>query len=90
MKTLLLLTLILAGCGHVASQDGQVKNQTLLLDKEIPGMSRNEVILAINECENNKTRAVMIFAKRKINNITTDIVVDVTCAPAYYTGWERR
>lgn len=57
--------------------------QNLILDKDIQGMSRNEVILAINECEANKTRAVIIYAKRKINNYTTDVVVDVTCAPKY-------
>jgi hypothetical protein len=26
---------------------------------------------------------VMIMAKRKINNYTADVVVDVTCAPKY-------
>lgn len=57
--------------------------QNLILDKDIQGMSRNEVILAINECEANKTRAVIIYAKSKINNYTTDVVVDVTCAPKY-------
>lgn len=57
--------------------------QNLILDKDIQGMSRNEVILAINECEANKTRAVIIYAKRKINNYTTDVVVDVSCAPKY-------
>jgi hypothetical protein len=46
-------------------------------------MSRNEVILAINECEVNRTRAVVIMAKRKISGRTTDIVTDVTCAPKY-------
>jgi len=57
--------------------------QTLTLDKDIQGMSRNEVILAINECEANNTRAVVIYTKRKINGFTADIVVDVTCAPKY-------
>jgi uncharacterized protein YcfL len=57
--------------------------QNLILDKDIQGMSRNEVILAINECEANKTRAVVIYAKRKINSYTTDVVVDVSCAPKY-------
>ena len=68
------LVLFLAAC----STNG---NQTLILDKEINAMSRNEVINAITECENNGTRAVMLFAKRKINGLTADVVVDVTCAP---------
>lgn len=68
------IVLFLAAC----STNG---NQTLILDKEINAMSRNEVINAITECENNSTRAVMLFAKRKINGVTADVVVDVTCAP---------
>jgi hypothetical protein len=58
-------------------------NQTLVLDKEVQPMSRNEVIMAINECEANNTRAVMLIGKRKLNGFATDIVVDVSCAPKY-------
>jgi len=49
-------------------------------------MSRNEVIMAIQDCESNRTRAVMVLAKRKISGRTSDVVVDVTCAPrpSYY------
>jgi hypothetical protein len=46
-------------------------------------MSRNEVILAVQECESSGLRAVMIIAKRKINNYTADVVADVSCAPKY-------
>lgn len=46
-------------------------------------MSRNEVINGIADCEGNGTRAVMVYAKRRINGYTTDVVVDVTCAPRY-------
>jgi hypothetical protein len=46
-------------------------------------MSRNEVILAVQECESSGLRAVMVFGKRKINNHTADVVADVTCAPKY-------
>jgi hypothetical protein len=48
-------------------------------------MSRNEVIYAIQECEANSTRPVMIYAKRKINGYAADIVVEVTCAPKFKT-----
>jgi hypothetical protein len=44
-------------------------------------MSRNEIITAINECETNNTRAVMIYGKRKVNGHITDVVIDVSCAP---------
>ena len=46
-------------------------------------MSRNEVITAVKECTSSGLRAVMLYGKRKVNNYTTDIVVDVTCAPKY-------
>ena len=70
----ILMTLFLTACSTTA-------NQTLILDKEVNAMSRNQVINAITECEENGTRALMLFAKRKINGITADVVVDVTCAP---------
>lgn len=69
-----LMMLFLAGCSTTA-------NQTLIIDKEVNAMSRTEVINAITECEENGTRALMLFAKRKINGVTADVVVDVTCAP---------
>ena len=62
-------------------------HQTLIIDKEVQHMSRNEVITAINECEGNHTRAVMVYAKRKINGFTADVVVEVTCAPRYFTRY---
>ena len=85
MKHLLLIPLILVGCAsHPPSAETQHKNQNLVVDKDIQPLSRNEVIYAINECEANGTRAVMIYSKRKINGYTADIVVEVTCAPKRY------
>ena len=88
MKYLLLL--ILSGCAAGSSwqasmMDGGVNTaeQKMVLDKDIHAMSRNEVILAVQECESSGLRAVMIFGKRKINNHTADVVADVTCAPKY-------
>ena len=63
------------------SEAGSYKHQNLEVDKNVQPMSRNETIIAIQECESNGTRPVMIHAKRKINGYTADIVVDVTCAP---------
>lgn len=80
MKTILAMGPVLLLCACVTTKPVE---QTLTLDKDIQGMSRNEVILAINECEANNTRAVVIYTKRKINGFTADIVVDVTCAPKY-------
>jgi hypothetical protein len=78
-KLVLIIPLAMTGCGTY----NDLPNSQLLVDKEIRGMSRNEVIMAINECEVNRTRAVVIMAKQKISGRTTDVVTDVTCAPKY-------
>ena len=46
-------------------------------------MSRQQVILGITECEEAGTRPVVITAKRKINGVTSDVPVEVTCNPRY-------
>lgn len=78
-KLVLIIPLVLWGCSSLS----ELPNSNLVVDKEIRGMSRNEVIMAINECEVNRTRAVVIMAKQKISGRTTDVVTDVTCAPKY-------
>jgi hypothetical protein len=55
--------------------------QELVIDKHVQPMTRNEVITAVLECETNGLRGVMLYSKRKVNGYTTEIVVDVTCAP---------
>jgi len=88
-KLSLVLLMMLAACSTSKYEPVSMKheehysNQTLVLDKEVQPMSRNEVIMAINECEANNTRAVMLIGKRKLNGFATDIVVDVSCAPKY-------
>jgi len=84
MKYLLLL--LISGCAGSAPMfdSNGTAEQKMVLDKNIQAMSRNEVIIAINECEANRTRAVVIMAKQKISGRTTDVVTDVTCAPKYY------
>jgi uncharacterized protein YcfL len=77
-----LATLLLAGCAS-APQPKQFPGQEIVLDQQIHAMSRNEVIIAVRECESSGLRAVVIHGKRKVNGFTTDIVVDVTCAPRF-------
>lgn len=82
------LFLLMSGCAAGSSWqaslgDGGGPDQKMVLDKDIHAMSRNEVILAVQECESSGLRAVMIIAKRKINSYTTDVVADVSCAPKY-------
>ena len=56
-------------------------NQELLVDKQVQPMTRNETIVAIKDCTTSGLRAVVLYGKRKINGFTTEVVVDVTCAP---------
>jgi hypothetical protein len=83
---IILVSLILVGC---ATSDDPPARQKLVLDREVNAMSRNEVINAIAECEYSGNRPVMVYSKRKISNHTTDVVVDVTCAPRYNAPWLR-
>lgn len=58
-------------------------NAYLETDKVVQPMSRNEVIMAIQDCQGNGLRAVMTTTRRRVNNYLTDAVIDVTCAPKY-------
>jgi hypothetical protein len=53
------------------------------MDKRLRPMSRNETIVAVRECETNGLRAVMIYGKREINGYSTEVVIEVTCAPKW-------
>lgn len=79
-----IIGLMLAGCASTAPQQVKIANQELIIDEKIHSMSRNEVILAVKECESSGLRAVVIHGKRKVNGFTTDVVVDVTCAPRFF------
>ena len=68
----------LAGCSSTS-----YKTQNRIIEKEVHAMSRNEVIDAVRECETSGLRANVVYARRRINNVPADIVVDVNCAPRY-------
>ena len=70
---------ITTGCSTISGE--KKPEQTLIVDAEIQPLSRNEVIVAVGECETSNLRAVLIYGKRKVNGYTSDIVLDVTCAP---------
>jgi hypothetical protein len=79
MKRLFLFApLALAACSSF-----EPPNANLETDKTAYHMSRSQVILGINECESAGTRPVVISAKRKINGVTSDVPVEVTCHPRY-------
>lgn len=83
-KMIILLPLLLAACATEKPVAVKAPEIELVMDKQMQPMTRNEVIMAINECEKNGTRAVVINSRRKINGFTAEVVVDVTCAPRYY------
>lgn len=74
--------LLFSGCGMMPKKP-EIPEQELLLDEQVHAMSRLEVMNAIGECQTARTRAVVIYGKRKVGGVTRDIVVDVTCAPLY-------
>jgi len=74
-----ILLLLLAACAS-----NPETAQTLIMDKQIQPMGRNEVIDAIKQCEKNGLRAITIYGKRKINGYTAETLVDVTCGPKFY------
>lgn len=97
-KFILLFMILLSGCAAGSSWNASMGNpkppmepnstdgtQTLVLDKQVQGMSRNEVIMAVHECEANGLRAVVLTTKRRINGFNSDIIFDVTCAPKMKT-----
>jgi uncharacterized protein YcfL len=80
MKYLFMLTAVfLTACGSSTPY----KQQDLLIDKHVQAMSRNEVISAVHECEGNGLRASMVYAKRQVNGLSVDVVIDVVCAPRF-------
>jgi len=81
--------LLLNGCsssvvpGTTGTVYGQAPSQQLVLDKQVAGLTRNEVIAGVTECEGAGLRAHVITTKRSINGFAADIPVEVTCMPKY-------
>jgi hypothetical protein len=77
----------LTGCsgtsGTTGTVYGQAPSQQLVLDKQVAGLTRNEVINGVTECEGAGLRAHVITTKRSINGFSADIPVEVTCMPKY-------
>jgi uncharacterized lipoprotein len=79
MKYTALLAVVLAGC----SSGPNYPQQQLLIDSHVSAMSRQEVINAIHDCQDNGLRAVMVTAKKSVNGHITDVISEITCAPRY-------
>lgn len=83
MKKLLIVVCSLGLLVACSSSKPPVVEQELIIDKHVQPMTRNEVIVGVRECETNGLRGVMLYGKRKINGYTTEVVIDVTCAPKW-------
>ena len=84
MKRILIITGLLGACSSSPYVDNsKLPDTTLLVDKELTQMSRNQVIIAVQECESSGLRPVMVMSRRKINGYLSDVPVDVTCSPKY-------
>lgn len=84
MKKILLLTGLLGACSSSPYIDNsKLPDTTLLVEKELTQMNRNQVIIAVQECESSGLRPVMVMSRRKINGYLSDVPVDVTCSPRY-------
>ena len=84
MKRLILLICgFLAACSSPYLDNSKLPNTTLLVEKDIQQMTRNQMILAVQECEANGLRPSVIMSRRKINGYLSDVPVDVTCMPKF-------
>jgi len=82
MKRILVITGLLGACSSSPYVDNsKLPDTTLLVEKELTQMSRNQVIIAVQECESSGLRPVMVMSRRKINGYLSDVPVDVTCSP---------
>jgi hypothetical protein len=79
MKLILATSVILlcAGCAAPAA------STKLSMDDEVRPLSRDEVIMAIRECETSHMRAVVSKVPVRVGNSRSTVVVDVTCSPRY-------
>lgn len=84
MKVLLGIAAVSAALVGCASSPYGSESK-LVVHKRAQPMSRQEVIMAIGDCEAAKLRPILIMAKRRVNDWDTDIIIDVTCGPKTQT-----
>jgi hypothetical protein len=103
MKKVLIVSLIaavLTGCASTSLEEDTPKakpkavvvtepNMALKLDSEIRRMSREEIIIAIQECEEADLRPLALKVPAKINNFETKVIVDVICGPKFKSASTR-
>ena len=79
MKKLILLVCgFLVACSSPYVDNSKGPNTTLLVEKEIEQITRNQMIMAVQACESNGLRPSVIMSRRKINGYLFNVPVDVT------------
>jgi len=99
MKKVIVASLIavaMTGCAGVSLEEDAPKkvvvtepNMALKLEQEIRRMSREEIIIAIQECEEADLRPLALKVPAKINNFETKVIVDVICGPKFKSAAAR-
>lgn len=82
-KSILLMCGLLGACSSPYIDNSKIPDTKLLVEKELPQMSRSQVIMAVQECESSGLRPTVIMSRRKINGYLSDVPVDVTCMPKF-------
>lgn len=83
-KLVLVMCGLLGACSSSSYMDSsKIPDTKLIVEKELPQMSRSQVIMAVQECESSGLRPAVILSRRKINGYLSDVPVDVTCMPKF-------
>jgi cellobiose-specific phosphotransferase system component IIB len=82
-KVILLSCSLLGACSSPYVDNSKLPDTKVLVEKEVTQMSRNQVIMAVQECDSSGLRPVVIMSRRKINGYLSDVPVDVTCMPKF-------
>ena len=80
ITSLAITGVVLAGCSILPNSEA---TSALVVDKEVPPLTRAEVINGIRECEKSGLRPVSINSRRKVNNQMVPAVIEVTCYPGF-------
>jgi hypothetical protein len=88
MKCTALLLIALVGCSSTSPKPAPVvtheqtyPNQKLIVDSEVSEMSRQEIISAIHECQENNLRPIPVKSKKRVEGRITDAIINVICGP---------
>jgi hypothetical protein len=82
-KLMLIICGFMTACSSPYIDNSKIPDTQLLVEKEVNQLTRNQMILAVQECESNGLRPSVIMSRRKINGYLSDVPVDVVCMPRF-------